>query len=59
MVFSTTIVSVTHLLTITCALRSTTRLIFLINNFVVTWNILTILGSLSNTDIAFNGHVLL
>jgi hypothetical protein len=54
----TTIVFISHLLTLTCALRPTKRLIFLINNSVVTWNILTILGSLSDTDIAFMGFML-
>jgi len=57
-VVSTTIVFVTHLLTLTCALKYTKRLISPLNNSVVTWNILTILSSLSNTDIAFQEHVL-
>jgi len=46
------------LLILACALKYTPRLISLINNSVVTWNILTILSSLSNTDNAFKGHVL-
>jgi hypothetical protein len=57
-IFSTTIVFITHLLTLTCALKYTKRLISPLNNFVVTWNILTILSSLLDTDIAFQRHVL-
>jgi hypothetical protein len=57
-VVSTTIVFVTHLLTLTCALKYTTRLVSLINNSLVTRNILTILDSILNTDIAFKVHVI-
>lgn len=58
MVVSTTIVFATHLLTLTCALKYTTRLVSLLNNSLVTRNILTILDSILNIDIAFKVHAI-